>query len=593
MRVLPLFYLPRPRRLSRRWRQWRRHLTVARIGLTLELVVLAFAFVWTLTSGRGALLDRFRQHTGWLLLISSFLFFGLFHMIFMRRLVRLVERRFSPAEYDDRRILFDLGQEARSATSLDNLYSSIVQRIREALQAENVSIFVREDESGDYACRISTQQDRAGAVEKLSTTSLTIGRDAFVITRLRHLHTPLVIEPEEFETWERAFESAAPAVREERRRESDVLKRINSNLLLQIKIKDQLIGILSVGRRRARHKYSDKDKEMLMSVAGELAFVIENARLIERMVSEEQLRRELQLAAEVQQGLLPGEPPVSEHFELSGFCQPARGIGGDYYDFLPLNGEQLGIAIADVAGKGISAALVMASVQAALRSQTMSYGSGAHTAGELTNMVVSINRLLCRSTGAATYVTFFYAQFDARTKHLTYVNAGHNPPLLLCAGDGRKRKLAETRRAVVPNVTNDYFQAVKTGGMAEEVFGAEVLPLQDSTSKIKLVDEIRTRGWLPLKTGGMVVGLFDPSVYEQETIQLQRGDILVAYTDGVTEALNLAGEEFGEDRLQDTIARTSHLNVEQVRELLVREIEEWCEGAPQHDDLTFLIMKVK
>jgi phosphoserine phosphatase RsbU/P len=591
MRVLPRFYLPRTRRLSRRWRQWRHHLTVARVALALEVMLFAGLFVFALTASRGTLIDRFRPFTGWLMLTASLSFIGLLHLVATRRLVSLVERRFSPAEYDDRRILFDLGQEARSATSLDNLYDSIVQRIKEALETENVSIFVRDDETGDYVARVSAPAPGGGSHESGGQTKslLTIERDAFVITRLRHLRTPLVLEPEEFETWERAFESATPSVREARQRESDVLKRIKSTLLLQIKIKDQLIGILSVGQRRARHKYSVKDKEMLMSVAGELAFVIENARLIERMVSEEQLRRELQLAAEVQQGLLPSEPPSSEHLELSGFCRPARGIGGDYYDFLPLSGEQLGVAIADVAGKGISAALVMATVQAALRSQTMAHNAGTHSPTELTDLVVAINRLLCRSTGAATYVTFFYAQFDEATKHLTYVNAGHNPPLLLSARDGRR--LSDTGRGV-PNVATDYSRTTGANGLGEEVL-AEALPLHDSPPRIRLVDEVKTRDWLALKTGGTVVGLFDPCLYEQETIQLQSGDLLVAYTDGVTEALNQAGEEFGEHRLQHAIGRTAHLKAEQVRDLLVREIEDWCQGAPQHDDLTFLIMKVK
>jgi sigma-B regulation protein RsbU (phosphoserine phosphatase) len=566
---------------------------VARIAHAVELVVFACAFLFALTAGRDALLDSSRRHTGWLLLTASLLFSGLFHMVITRRLIRLVERRFSPAEYDERRILFDLGQEARSATSLDNLYDSIVLRIRDALEAENVSIFVRDEETGDYVCRISASQAERGKGKSGSASKplLTIERDAFTITRLRHLRTPLVIEPEEFETWQRAFETASPAVREARERESDVLKRIKSTLLLQIKIKDQLIGILSVGTRRARHKYSARDKEMLMGVAGELAFVIENARLIERMVSEEQLRRELQLASEVQQGLLPTEPPASEHFELSGFCQPARGIGGDYYDFIQLEGEQLGVAIGDVAGKGISAALVMASVQAALRSQTMFSNATPHSPTELTDLVVSINRLLCNSTGSATYVTFFYAQFDQRTKLLTYVNAGHNPPLLFCARDRRRQRLMETRRGV-PGLISDYYHPGNAASVRDEMLG-EVLPLPDAAPKIRLVDEIKTRGWLTLKTGGMVVGLFDPTLYEQETIQLESGDMLVAYTDGVTEALNTAGEEFGEHRLQDAIARTAHLRADQVRDLLVREVEVWCDGAQQHDDLTFLIMKVK
>ncbi|MBD0371795.1 MAG: serine/threonine-protein phosphatase, partial [Pyrinomonadaceae bacterium] len=264
-------------------------------------------------------------------------------------------------------------------------------------------------------------------------------------------------------------------------------------------------------------------------------------------------------------------------------------VGGDYYDFLPLESQQLGVAIADVAGKGISAALVMASVQAALRSQTMTQkvAQGCSPIA-LTDLVVAINRLLYGSTRPATYVTFFYAQFDEHTKRLTYVNAGHNPPLLFCARDGQRRRLTETHHAM-PDITGDSTHASD----ASENVPAEALPLQDSPPKIRLVEEVTKRGWLMLETGGMVIGLFDPCLYEQETIQLESGDILVAYTDGVTEALNKAGEEFGEHRLQDSIARTAHLRADQIRELLVHEVEDWCDGTPQHDDLTFLIMKVK
>jgi hypothetical protein len=501
MRVLPRFYIPRTRGLSRRWRQWRHHLTIARVALALEIMLFASAFPLAVILSQGAVVDRFRQHTGWLMLIATLSLFGLLHLVATRRLVRVVERRFSPAEYDDRRILFDLGQEARSATSLDNLYDSIVQRIKEALEAENVSIFVRDDETGDYIARVSAEQATGKGEEKRTKSLLTIGRDAFIITRLRNLMTPLVLEPEEFETWERAFESAPTVVRQARRQESDVLRRIKSTLLLQIKIKDQLIGVLSVGRRRARHKYSSKDKEMLMSIAGELAFVIENARLIERMVSEEQLRRELQLAAEVQQGLLPGEPPRSESLELSGFCRPARGIGGDYYDFIELGGGLVGVAIADVSGKGISAALVMASVQAALHSQTMAHGTGAHGPAELTDLVVSINRLLCRSTGASTYVTFFYAQFDEDSKRLTYVNAGHNPPLLFCSRNERGNKPAPTMRAL-PNTAGDYFRNASISGATEEVLAEARRPLRPlpvragdySTTERRHVGGIHGRG---------------------------------------------------------------------------------------------------
>lgn len=275
-----------------------------------------------------------------------------------------------------------------------------------------------------------------------------------------------------------------------------------------------------------------------MSIAGQLALLIENSKLLERMVSEDRLRRELALAAQVQQRLFPERAPASLHLNLAGFCQPARGVGGDYYDFLTLGSEQTAIAIADVAGKGISAALVMSSVQASLRSQAMTL-EGASVRRSLSELVGTLNRLVLASTGGATYVTFFYAQFNERTREFTYVNAGHNPPLLL-----------------------------RVNGSGEA--------------------ECRM-----LTTGGLFIGFFDGTPYEEETLELQSGDLMVAYTDGVTEALNAAGEEFGEARLQGLLESFAHLPATEVRNRLIESLRAWSSGAPLHDDFTFVILKVK
>jgi sigma-B regulation protein RsbU (phosphoserine phosphatase) len=513
----------------------------------------------------------------------------------------VLESYFSPAPYDERRILFDLGQEARAATNMNQLYKSIVDKIGDALQTESVSIFVRDEETGDYVCRICAPQRGAlnrdernggGLVVREEMTGgprLALRDDAFVVKRLHRLTTPWVIEEADFDAWERAFLTDSPDVREAREKESETLRRIKASLLVQIKIKQQLVGILSVGPRRARRPYSVADKEMLMSVAGQLAFVIENSKLVERTVAEERLRRELALASEVQQRLFPENPPDSRCLELAGYCQPARGVGGDYYDFLNLGDDQIGIAVADVSGKGISAALVMSVVQASLRSQTMAHNDSSRRQISLEELVSTLNRLLCSSTGSATYVTFFYAQFDERTRRLTYINAGHNPPLLLRAMTASPRPLAaETGPGF--ELGEPVFGAPTTPKieMAEQVV-ADVLALPGSIAG----DHQMIDGCQRLVTGGLVIGLFDHSRYEQETIQLQSGDLLVAYTDGVTEALNQAGQEYGETRLQRTLTAAAHLSADEVRDRLVKSLQVWCAGAPQHDDLTFIVLKVK
>ncbi|MBX3278864.1 MAG: SpoIIE family protein phosphatase [Acidobacteria bacterium] len=538
MRILPQFHIPKFSRLLRRLRYARQTIGVTRIVLIAELAVYAVMFAYCLTGRRAAWIDGFGARAD---LGAAVLLLGLAaaaHMAVRRWVAPALERRFAPPVYDERRILFDLGQEARAATDIDHLYRSIVERIGDELEADTASIFVRDDATGRFRCRIAEPplyEVVNGEGGREGGEMPVLAADAFVVKRLQHMAQPLVLEAEDFTAWRRALDRASASARKAREREQSALERVRARLLVQIRIKEKLIGILALGPRL--HAYSDADKEMLMSVAGQLALVIENSKLIERMVGEEQLRRELALAAQVQQRLFPECAPDSPHLDLAGYCRPARGVGGDYYDFLSLGPQQTAIAIADVAGKGISAALVMSSVQASLRSQTMAL-EGSPFSRSLGELVANLNRLLCASTGGATYVTFFFARFDETTRRLSYVNAGHNPPMLLRRnGNGS----AHCRQ---------------------------------------------------LSTGGLFIGLFEATPYDEETLELQSGDLLVAFTDGVTEAMNTAGEEFGEARLQGLLESFSHLPAAEVRNRLVESLNVWTADAPQHDDFTFVVLKV-
>jgi sigma-B regulation protein RsbU (phosphoserine phosphatase) len=512
-----------------------RHLTVARLTLGVECGIFCAALLFALTGGRAAFIDQFGRRGDLVAIMLLLALFAWLHMIVKRRLLPRLERYFSPAPYDEHSIFFDLGQEARTADTIDHLYESIASRISESFEAGYVSIFTREEERGDYFCRVSSafQTGERGPADEQTEQSLKLSRDAFVVKRLNSLSSPLVIEAAELETWTQAFRLASPAVREARQHERETLRLIKAHLLVQVRTKEKMSGILSLSLRRGQFPYSVADKETLMSVAGQLALVIENARLAERMVAEERLRRELALAAEVQRRLLPERPPECLTVELAGFCQPARGVGGDYYDFIKFDNERLGIAIADVAGKGIAAALLMSTVQATLRSLS---ADGAVN-GSLADMVATLNRLLCNSTRGANYVTFFYAQFDQTSQRLTYVNAGHNPPLFFRAN-----------------------------------------PSHDFRS---------------LSSGGMFVGMFEHCGYEQEVVQMRPGDALIAFTDGLPEARNAQDEEFDEERIKEALAETSHLSAPEIRDEIARRVEEWIASAPQHDDLTFIVMKVK
>jgi len=395
--------------------------------------------------------------------------------------------------------------------------------------------------SGDYVCVASSspsdtaqtrEQPRLETVEPRPR----LAHNAFVVKRLNRLSTPLVIEPGEIETWTRAMGSAPPAQRQARLREHESLRRLKSHLLVQIGTKDRLVGILSLSLRRAQFRYSPTDREILMSIAGQLALIVENSHLAERMVAQERLKRELDLAAEVQRRLLPAKPPEHTSLQLAGYCEPARGVGGDYYDFISVDKDRFGIAVADVAGKGMPAALLMSSVQATLRSLTTTNDSSSHAVPSLAPIVSKLNRLIFHSTSGENYVTFFYAHFDCVTRKLTYVNAGHNPPLYLPRGNPVKFR--------------------------------------------------------QLTAGGLITGVFEHNEYEQETLQMQPGDLMFLYTDGLSEALNAEGEEFGESRIEEMLASVAPLAAEEIRAEIVSRVKRWRGNVPLHDDLTFVVMKV-
>jgi sigma-B regulation protein RsbU (phosphoserine phosphatase) len=265
------------------------------------------------------------------------------------------------------------------------------------------------------------------------------------------------------------------------------------------------------------------------------SLVLENSRLTALIAAEAAERaergRELDYAKEVQQRLFPQAYPVIEGLDYAGACRPALGIGGDYFDFIRLSESELGIAIGDVSGKGIPAALLMATLRAYLHGQTSARLSS------LPAVMVNLNRLVYESSAANRYATFFYAQYDATTRVLEYVNAGHNPPLIFRTVDGRH----------------------------------EILRLD---------------------TGGPAIGLIPTCAYAQGRVTLQPGDVLIAFTDGITEAMNADGDEWGEDQLTQTIERSAASPARSIIDQIMRTADRFVGAASQYDDMTLVAVRV-
>ena len=427
---------------------------------------------------------------------------------------------------------------ARRADSYTGALRAMLTSVCDELGVESAALLARRDGAqAEYRCLVAT-----GALERASPA---VAADGFLITRLRHYPQPLPFAPNELA----ALTEWAAADRPDRFDEIRALAAAGVRLAVPLHTRTEILGVLLLGdrpidsqalaqSRPQRAAFSAHEKQALRAGADQLALMIENARLTDRVVEQETLRRDIDLASDVQRRLLPDAPPRIDGADFAASSVPARRIGGDYYDFVELGDGGIGIALADVSGKGVAAALIMSVVQASLRIIS--------SEGDVppSRLVARMNEFVYRSTPGSKYATFFYAHFNAQARVLRYVNAGHNPPYLL--------------RATRPSTTD---------------------------SAPSPVEE--------LSVGGTVVGMFPDARYEEATVALSPGDVLLAFTDGVPEAHNPENDEFGEARLQQLLRETAHLPADQISARITAAMNDWIQEAEQYDDLTFIVMKVR
>jgi len=496
-----------------------------------------------------------------------------------RRVMQSIDRRFFRDAYNAQHVLRDLGRAVRQlATEPGRLIETVADQISSALHADQVAIFLlgaqlQPAPAGEsVAATAGTEPNGAASVLPV-TTRLVLGntedyRCCALRRTAREASTALATvvnsgmpvlpgaafisgylkafadaEPETLEvylddpkSWANALartDARSGALYQERL----LLEQLNTRLIVPLTTTDRVTGFFSLGEKLSEEPYSREDKELLQNVADQTAIALENARLFGQVLEQQKLQRELEIAQTVQQQLFPQTLPPLATLDYVGSCQPARGVGGDYYDFLSLTPEQLGLALGDISGKGIAAALLMASLQALLRSHAAIRGH------DVSGLISDVNRLLYGSTDSSKYATFFYGLYEDQNRTLTYVNAGHNPPMLF-------------RR-----------------------------PRPDAASAPVEV--------LRLEANGTVIGLLPRASYEQGGVKLQTGDVLLIYTDGISEAMNGCDEEFGEERLQQLVADNLQLSAVDLQKLILAEIERFVGGAPQHDDMTLVVAKVR
>jgi sigma-B regulation protein RsbU (phosphoserine phosphatase) len=274
-----------------------------------------------------------------------------------------------------------------------------------------------------------------------------------------------------------------------------------------------------------------KGNDQLAELGASFNTMTENlGRLLIVAKEKERLESELEIAREVQNQLFPKDVPFSKSLELKGVCNPARMVSGDYYDFMAISDQVLAFAIGDVAGKGISAALLMATIQSTMRTQLSATNGAGPSHFSTAKLVSNLNRQLYANTAAEKYATFFFAIYNDAAQQLTYTNAGHLAPMLLRGGD---------------------------------------IELLDST--------------------GTVVGAFPVVRYTEKTVQLGTGDLLVAYTDGIVEPENAYGEMFGEDRLKDLVVKYGKADSGEIIARTMEAVNQWTGAGELQDDMTMVV----
>jgi phosphoserine phosphatase RsbU/P len=446
----------------------------------------------------------------WAAIIFLALFFALRFGV-GKRLQQWLDRRFFREAYSAEVMLNELSDEVRHFTETQPLLETVAHRICETLHIRHIALLLRHGDSFRVEQALGVSADG----------NLALPAQASSIRYLVNSSEPARLYRDDPDAW---YLMAGVA----ERRTLDVL---NAELLVPLPGRNRLMGVMALGPKRSEAAWSRIDMQMLQTVARQTGLALEVSELAHSLAAEaaqrERVNREIEIAREVQERLFPQEMPNIAGASVAGHCRPALGVGGDYYDVIHLEDGRLGLAVGDVSGKGISAALLMASLRASLRGVTLD------SPRNFANLMHKVNRLVYEASASNRYATFFFAAYDPSTRKLECVNAGHNPPVLL-------------RR-----------------------------------------DEV-----IRLEAGGPVVGLLPFAPYTEQALILEPGDLLLLYTDGISEAMTHADEEWGDERMIEAAHAVCGKNALEVLHSMFAAADKFTAGAPQHDDMTMLILKL-
>jgi sigma-B regulation protein RsbU (phosphoserine phosphatase) len=414
-----------------------------------------------------------------------------------KQVARRLDRAFFRKTYDARRILENLVDDAPRCSSRQELAALITRQLKQSLHPGALAVYFA-SEAGDLG--IASEAPGPDWPPSLPA-------DSPALAELARRNLPRSVDPEEVEQAGLGF-----------------LKPLAPECLVPVvTLEGRLAGLVVLGMSLSEEPYSGEDKRLLAAAARQAAIVLQSIHLAEKMAERLEVERreahELEIARQVQTGLLPQKKPALRTLEYEGDCIQARAVGGDYYDYIEIGADCMSLVLADISGKGMSAALLMANLQASLRGQSRLASENP------ASFLRSVNRLFKESAAEGRFATLFLGIYDDLRRGLRYVNCGHNPPLIF-RSDGSVERLHPT-----------------------------ALPL----------------------------GLFDEWNCEVAETLLQFGETLVAFSDGVTEAWNAREEEFGEERLIGAIYASYHLPVVSLHKAVVAEVRAFSRGEQRDD----------
>ncbi len=420
------------------------------------------------------------------------------------RLEDLLDQMFLRDPGDYRNVLRQLGRDLQTTIDLDDLLTRSARTVADTLLLRSAHVVAFTPE-GPVA--------RTGSGAPLESEAL---------ERLASLAGRLPAN-------ETSFRLAEPIDGLKRLDRELLEKALRIELLLPLRWRGEAVGLLLLGEKLTATQFTSEDVSLLGALGGQMAVSLQNSLLLRDRLRVARLEEELSLAQQIQRTFLRADFPPLPRCEVHAVNLPSRQVGGDYYDIVPRGDGSFFVAIADVAGKGVPAALMSSMLQASLRTQ-------ARTTASVSDILRNINALIYRSTAVHQFATFFLAHVDSTGCRMSFANAGHNYPVLVRASGERRY----------------------------------------------------------LERGGLIIGIMEDIAMEEDVVALQDGDVIVFYTDGISEATNASGELFGDDRVAELAAGAPrHMAARELAQRVLAEVESFLDGVEAQDDRTLVVLRVR